>query len=449
MVVVEAKITEISNTMALTNRFSIQYDLLDTRLQTYQGLYQRLLQIQIYGTGEEDNIQPDQGFLSSQVELVEQSILEITNELNTLGGGTANSTERDRLESNLALYRQTYANLVQSYEQVRLAEIQNSTRVELIQVAAPPNAPIRPNIPLNTILGLIVGLMIGGGIAFLIELLDDTVKSPLDISKLGLPILGYIAHIDEDGKYPIAAEQPRSPLSEAFRSLRTNIQFTSVDFPLKSILVTSPAPEDGKSTVVANLATVFAQSQRVVAIIDADLRKPAQHKLFHLSNNGGLTDALVQPDKVVNGMFRSTGVNNVSVLTTGALPPNPAELIESKKMMSILRNIQEQADVVVIDTPPVTAVTDSVILSSRVDGVILVVRPGVTKLAATKYSYEQLQRVGANVIGVVLNDAENKSARYYHYYKGYGEYYGHTSHSKKKKKSISRKISKLTHKQFE
>jgi len=453
MAVVEGKIAEISDQMVQTNRFSIQYDLLGTRLNTYQGLYQRLLQIQIFGTGDDGSIQPDHDYLTAQVELIKQSILEITKELNALGGGSTDSTERDRLESTLALYRQTYANLVLSYEQVRLAEIQGSTRVELMQIATPPTNPIRPNIPQNTILGFIVGLIIGGGLAFLIEMLDDTVKSPLDISKLGLPILGYIANIDTDGKYPITAEQPRSPISEAFRSLRTNIQFANVDSPLKSLLITSPTPEDGKSRVVANLATVFAQSQRKVAIIDADMRRPKQHKLFHQSNSSGLTNALMQREVNVEGLLRSTGVRNVSLLTTGALPPNPAELIESNKMKQVLQKIQELVDVVIIDTPPVTAVTDSVIMASRVDGVILVVRPGITKLGATKHTHEQLQRVGANVIGVVLNDTEHRGSHYSHYYKGYyngySKYNQYASNPQKKKTTVSKKISNRARKPFD
>ena len=455
LAIIEAKILEISSQMGTFGYpRTAEYDLLDARLSVYKNLYSQLVRDLILSEQEQapasaddefdslvfnGNLSPDVETLSAQLEVAGQRIQEISAQINE-AGGSSDGVERDRLESNLALYRQTYANLVQSYEQVRLAEIQNTSRVDLVQPATAPTVPVRPDVIQNTLLGLLVGLIVGGSVAFLIEMMDDTVKGPGDVlQQLGLPILGYVSHIQEDGQQPITIAQPRSPISEAFRSIRTNIQHSSIDHPIQSILVTSPTPRDGKSTVAANLGVVLAHGDYKVSVIDADMRRPRQHKIFDLPNRRGLTESLVSTEFHVNGFFHhKEGVKNLSILTSGDLPPNPAELVGSDKMRNFIHLMKNNADIIVIDTPPVIAVTDPVILSKRVDGVILVLRPGVTKLAAAIQATEQLKQVGANILGVVLNDSENKANRYYHYYKGdyyrYGKYYDYGSDGEKRRK---------------
>jgi non-specific protein-tyrosine kinase len=205
-------------------------------------------------------------------------------------------------------------------------------------------------------------------------------------------------------------------------------------------MITSPTPKDGKSTISANLGVVLAQGKHKVSLIDADLRRPNQHKIFALTNRHGLTDALIQNGSSVNGQFKATRIDNLTVLTTGDLPPNPAELVGSDRMLEFIRGLQSHADLVLMDTPPVMAVTDPVVLSTKVDGVILVVRPGLTKLNAAIHAAEQLRQVGANLLGVVFNDVENKGARYSQYYKGYyyqyGKYYDYTPDEKKGKLNL-------------
>jgi len=429
---IKAKITEISAEIEAMGYFArgAQYELLKTELSAYQDLYQSLIRDLVLSQNglisETDSgtldVDTENETLSRQLEIAAGRIQELTEEFNTLGGGTDGGVERDRLESNLALYRQTYANLVQSYEQVRLAEIQNTSRVDLVQPAIPPTRPVQPNIVQNTFLGVILGMFVGIGIVFLIETLDDSVKGPEEITKLGLAVLGYIGHMEGEEEYPVTAEQPRSHLAESYRSLRTSIQYASVDRPLVSIMVTSPTPRDGKSTVIANLGVVLAQGGHQVTIIDADLRIPDQHKIFNLPNAYGLTDALIRPDIQVDGNIRKTNVPNLSVLTSGEIPPNPSELMASNRMIDLIRQMAEWKDVLLIDTPPVMAVTDPVILATRVDGVIIVVRPGITKLGAIIHTAEQLNQVGAYILGVVLNDVENVSKRYTISYNGY--YYG-------------------------
>ena len=346
---------------------------------------------------------------------------------------TANGrAERDRLEASLSQQGQTYASLLQSYEQVRLTEAQTTSTVVLQEPAIAPSSPIRPRTATNTALASVVGLMLAVGVVFLIEALDDTLRTPEDVTRhLDLPVLGVIAtHDIVDGK-PVAAYRPRSQIAEAFRSLRTNLDFASVDHPLKTIMVTSPSPEEGKSTVAANLALVIAQSERKVALVDADMRRPRVHKILGLPNRFGVSSLFIMRQVHLDGALRPSEIPNLFTLTSGKIPPNPAELLGSAKMGEILEQIKSLVDVVVIDTPPVLAVTDSSVLSTRLDGVLVVLKPGVTKLAAARQAVEQLRRVGAPLLGVVLNKVSLTRSRYnyqnykgYQYYYAYPEYYG-------------------------
>jgi non-specific protein-tyrosine kinase len=352
---------------------------------------------------------------------MDRQIQENNAALAALEEDSENRAERDRLETNRVQYGQTYAYLLQSYEQVRLAEAQSTSNVVQAEAATPPRAPVRPRTLTNTVAAGVLGLVFGAGLAFLIETLDDTLRSPEEVTReLGLPILGVIARIAYKQETPVTLAEPRSPVSEAFRALRTNIQFASVDRPLHALLVTSPSPAEGKSSISANLAVVMAQNERRVILLEGDLRRPRTHELFDVTNWLGLSDLFVRAHIDLDGTVKKTGLVGLSILTSGGLPPNPSELLGSEKMVGILTKLKEQADFVVIDSPPVLAVTDAAVLAPRVDGVILVVKPGVTKLAASKQAVEQLRRVGANLVGVVLNEVEFKRSRYaYYHYRGY------------------------------
>lgn len=379
--------------------------------------------------------------LSSQLSQLDQQIQTTLSAINSLGDSAEDKAERDRLDTLLTQYRQTYASLLQSYESVRLAEASSTSNVVQIETATPSDSPIRPRTTRNTIFGAIVGFFIGVGLVVLIDVMDDTLNPENVTRELGLPVLGIIARHHTENNTPIVQSQPRSPISEAFRSLRTNIQFASVDLPVRSLLVTSPSPKDGKSTIAVNLGASLAQSGHRVAIIDADLRRPQVHKRLNLSNRQGLSGIFVQQNVVLNGAFQKTHIENLSVLTSGAIPPNPSELLGSEKMLQILHQVEEQADFVLLDTPPVTAVTDAAVLAPRVDGVLLVVKPGITKLAACRQTLEQLQRVGANVLGVVLNDVDWKRSRYrYSYYRGYYSTYEMYYGDDEKGKSSTKKV---------
>ncbi len=378
--------------------------------------------------------------LSSQLNQLDQQIQSTLNAINALSDTAEDKAERDRLDTLLTQYRQTYASLLQSYESVRLAEASSTSNVVQIEAATPSEIPIRPRTTRNTIMGAIFGLIIGVGLVILIDIMDDTLNPEHVTRQLGLPVLGVIARHHTENDVPIVQAQPRSPISEAFRALRTNIQFASVDVPVRSIVITSPSPKDGKSMTAVNLGVSLAQSGHRVAIIDADLRRPQVHKRLNLSNRHGISAIFVQPNVVLNGALRKTDIENLSVITSGAIPPNPSELLGSEKMLEILRQVEEQADFILLDTPPVTAVTDAAVLAPRVDGVLLVVKPGITKLAACKQTIEQLERVGANILGVVLNDVEWKRSRYrYSYYRGYYSTYDMYYGSEEKAKPNGKK----------
>lgn len=227
----------------------------------------------------------------------------------------------------------------------------------------------------------------------------------------------------------ITFEQSKSPISEAYRTLRTNVQFTGVDSETKKIMITSSGPREGKSTTAANLAVSIAQSGKSVLLIDADMRNPTQHKLFGLSNEEGLSVSLVQ-DQDFQAYIKETAVPGVSLLSGGPIPPNPAELVGSKRMKRLIEVLSEQFDVVLIDTPPIIAVTDAAIIAQEVDGVILVLASGEVNKEFAKRAKAHLDKVGAKILGAVLNKADMKTSEYHYYY-----YYHGSDDSTKKQKS--------------
>ncbi|MHB8126284.1 MAG: CpsD/CapB family tyrosine-protein kinase [Desulfitobacteriaceae bacterium] len=217
----------------------------------------------------------------------------------------------------------------------------------------------------------------------------------------------------------ITLEQSKSPISEAYRTLRTNVQFTSVDSETKKILITSSGPREGKSITAANLAVSIAQTGKSVLVIDVDMRNPTQHKIFGFDNKEGLSVALVQ-DQDNRKYFRETGVPGLMVMTAGPIPPNPAELVGSKRMKRLVKEVSEEFDFVIFDSPPVIAVTDAAILAQEVDGVILVLASGEVNKDYALRAKEQLDKVGAKILGAVLNKVDMKSNEYYYYYHYYG-----------------------------
>jgi non-specific protein-tyrosine kinase len=293
--------------------------------------------------------------------------------------------------------------------------------------AIPVYSPIRPRTMANTLLAAVVGAMLAVGIILLVEYLDDTVKTPEDLASVtDLSTLGAIADIEgrTDRDRLVTLLTPRSAISEAYRMLRTNIQFAAVDGQVKSIMVTSSGSGEGKSTTAANLAIVMAQTGRRVILIDADLRRPIQHRLFELPNSKGLTMALLDLNAPPKEHLQVTPVPGLQVMTSGAIPPNPAELLGSQRQADLLADLEKEADLIILDSPPVLTVADALVLAPRVGGVLLVVEVGSTRRGAIQKAVDALLHADARLLGVALNRLTlRRSAYYYHYYQQYYRQY--------------------------
>lgn len=236
----------------------------------------------------------------------------------------------------------------------------------------------------------------------------------------------------------ISHNNPKSPVSEAYRVLRTNIQYSSIDKPIKTILVTSSGPSEGKTTTIANTAITFAQSGSRVLLIDADLRKPRVHKVFNLSNKVGLSNLLATRGDY-NDFVYNTDIPNLTILPCGTIPPNPSELLSSMAMKNFLADMSQVFDMVFIDAPPVGAVTDAAILAAVVDGTVLVASSGIVASYALERAKELLDKVNANILGVVLNRMKKSHDQNYGYY-----YYDYNNSEEDNDKPTKTKKSKLS-----
>jgi non-specific protein-tyrosine kinase len=326
--------------------------------------------------------------------------------------------EATRLETGLLGYRNTLATLQQDYHQMRLAAARSVRDVVITETAEVPKKPEANHRMLFTALAGVVGTMLAVGVAFLSEYLDDTIKTAEDISRaLGVTTLGTIGLMSRGDGEVAMVSRPFSAAAEAFRVLRTNIRFSSVDRPLHTLLVTSANASEGKSTVLANLAVASAQAGLRVVAVDGDLRRPRQHQVFGLDAGlEGLTETLLEGG--LNGRLCPIAVEGLSILPSGELPPNPTEMLASHRMAELLRDLSEQADVVMIDGPPLMPVADAAALARMVDGVVLVIHSGKTRRGAARLAVESLRQVEANLIGAVLNAVPTRmDSRYYRYYK--------------------------------
>jgi polysaccharide biosynthesis transport protein len=359
---------------------------------------------------------------------VDSTQAEITQTQSQIDDLTANSyrtaaqdQELQTLESRIVSLRATYAALLPNL---------NSNSSNLLTIVEPAVAPLAPSSPktlLNVILALVLGLLVAVGIAFLVEYLDDTITSSDEVQEVtGLPTLGVVPVMKGDSKrkelYRLETLlNPRSAVAETYRALRSNIEFACVDDPLRTLLVTSALPKEGKTTTAGNLAIVFAQAGRRVLLVDADLRKPGVHTLFNLPNQHGLTTLFRDEAATVASVSQETEVDKLRVITSGALPPNPAELLGSKRWHAILEHLKAEADLVILDSPPLQAVTDPALLAAVVDGTIYVVHARRTRRGAVRQGYAALARSGGKILGVAMNRL--KQREYDQYYYAYSSYY--------------------------
>jgi non-specific protein-tyrosine kinase len=309
-----------------------------------------------------------------------------------------------------------------NYSAFRASQQQNLETVSIATAASEPTIPTSPKVLLNTGVGAIAGLLIGFAMVALLEYLDQGVKSAEDVvERLGLPCLAVIPrYASKDGGRATPADK-LAGANEAYRRLRTSILFTSPDAPLRSIAITSVRSGEGKSQTAANLAVSLASTEKRVLLIDGDMRRPSLHRVFNRPLFGGMSELIlaVQPGErlALNGAH-ATSHNNLTLITSGTIPPNPSELLSSTRSALLLRALESQFDVTVIDTPPIDAVSDALTLAAEASGTVLVLEAGRTNVADATKTLDALRSVGAQVLGVVLNKArERRDADYYYYYR--------------------------------
>ncbi len=331
-------------------------------------------------------------------------------------------TRVDLLTSQLALYRNQLGTL-------SVLEVDPG---EVIQPAELPLEPASPNHLRNGLLALAVGLALGVGFAFLRERLDDQLRGREDLEQaVGAPALAVIPHVKEWKRRQDALlaclEAPQGPAAEAYRTVRTNLQFLGRDGGLRILTVTSPTSDEGKTATAANLAVVLAQAGKRVVALDCDLRKPRLARFFGLEREPGLTDVLAGEVALVQALQPVREVGPLLVLASGPIPGNPTELLDSEEMDRLLAEVRgaAAADFVILDTPPVLAVSDALTLVPRSDGVLVVADASTTTRTALREAREALEQVGGRIVGGVLNNLDAARARYYPGYYRYSYAYGY------------------------
>lgn len=294
-------------------------------------------------------------------------------------------------------------------------------KATIVDPANKPGAPVSPNPKRNLALGLILGLLLGAGIAVLRETLDSTIKSSKQLDDLiDAPVLGAIGFDSAAVDTPLVTSlDTYAPRTEAFRVLRTNLQFVDPDQDHKVFVVTSSLPSEGKTTTAVNLALVLAEGGERVVLIEADLRRPKVSEYLRLEQSVGLTTVLVGRVELKDAL-QPTSHPNLTVLASGATPPNPAELLKSKAMSGLLQELREEFDIVLIDSPPLLPVTDGALIAAQVDGALLVVRHGKTTVDQVGAAQDRLESVGAHTAGVILSMVKSSSSDAYGYGYGYG-----------------------------
>ncbi len=356
-----------------------------------------------------------------------------------------------RLERDRTVLAETYMLMRQKLEEAKITQASQLGKVRIVDKALPPNNREKPNSKLNVLMGFIFGLGMGVGFAFIMEYLDNTIKSVEELERKGLTVLGIIPSIGE-AKYQkrakrkkqqdseeaskqqnikhmqrrlITQEDPKSPISEAYRSLRTSIMYSSPDKEIKSIVVSSAGPGEGKTTTISNLAITYANLGKKTLLIDADLRRPVVHRVFGLDKDNGLTRYLASGLDEYHSLIQKTDVPNLYVITAGIVPPNPSELLGSKKMAELIDSLEQEFDMVCLDSPPLVAVTDATLISKEIDELILVAKSGGTDKNAFARTLQALNNVDVPLAGIVLNGvtSRNSYGSYYYYYQYY-HYYG-------------------------
>ena len=355
--------------------------------------------------------------------------------------------EFSRLQRNNIVLNQNYSLLRQKLEEAKINVASQVGKVQIVDYSRLPGSTGQ-NHKRTILMGLIFGLGLGIFLAFGLEFLDNTIKTPHDIERKSLSVLGIIPSIGKEivnkqrffsfnsgllsrsktshglKRRLITREDPRSPVSEAYRSLRTSLLYTSADKKIKSILISSAGPGEGKTTTVANLAITYANLGKKTILIDTDLRRPVVHKVLDLNKEPGITDYLSGAKDDFNSLVQSTSIENLYVVPSGIIPPNPSELLGSKRMSDLLKRLEKDWDMILLDSPPLVAVTDATMVSKEIDQIVMVVKVGQTDKKAFDHTITSLRNVDAPLGGIILNAVTHKNSygSYYYYYQYYHYY---------------------------
>ncbi|MBN1150812.1 polysaccharide biosynthesis tyrosine autokinase [candidate division WOR-3 bacterium] len=425
--------------------------------------------METYGAGPVDPVWSSviQDYVITEVELasyrakfeaLNRTILTIQSELDSLPSEIA---EFERVYRMVEVEKQTYTLLLQKLQEAKISEATQAGKISLVDSAMTPMRPISSKRKKNVIIAGFIGIVIGFSLAFVLDKLDTTLRYPDEIeTSLKIKLLGMIPTISEpkstDSHNVLSTEKsiqnslvvhvsPKSPVSEAYRTIRTNLMFSSIDKKLRSITVASALPKEGKSTTAANIAVTFAQQGIKTVLVDTDMRRPVLHNVFSADRTPGLVDYLFELTKIEE-VLKPTEVENLSLIPCGTIPPNPSEVIASEKMNFLIEKGLENFDFIVFDSPPILAVTDAVILSKKTEGTVLVVRAEKTDREAAKAAIKSLRNIEAEIKGAVFNSVDMTGKYGYgYYYRYYYQYqYGHDGEGvDSAKKNLMQKIKKF------
>lgn len=365
--------------------------------------------------------------LQAQLDAAQQQITDVTAQIDQLESSTAadtpdGQTQLSSLRVTLSQAQVVYGDLLSQQQSMDLAEAALQSRVTVWEQARVPTTPYEPRTMLYTLLAVVAGLIIAVASIALLEYLDNTVKSEQDILDLvGVPMLAEVRVVPKllqgrDQLYVL--NRPASAASEAIRLLRTNLEFASASKEVSVLLVSSAGPSEGKSTVTANLAAAMAGAGLVTVVIDADLRRPTQHRIFDLPNDRGLTSLLTHPSQPWSWAAAEVIPGRLFVVPSGPQPPNPSDLLSTERMRRLIEDLRSTVDLVIVDSPPLLAAADALVLAPHTDGVLLLSRAGQTRRDALKRAVGTLRNGSIRVIGTVLNGQSSSSDTGY-YYAGY------------------------------
>ena len=408
-------------------------DLVNVYVETFVEARRQQRVDELLAAGAEIQAQIDE--LDAEAAEIRQPLTDIEAQLAADPDDDTLAAQRDALESQLASELATIASRIGFYEQQLedlelTAGITSSGGAQVLTPAEAEDDPVSPQPLRDAAIALVLGLVLGVGIAFLLDNLDERIRGLGDLERAapGLPVLAVVAESERrvGPSYVAARDEPRSPTAEAFRSLRTAVKFAALDKPVRVVQITSPAAGEGKTTTAANLAMALAQGGDRVAVVCCDLRRPALHERFDLAHTPGFTDVLVGDVPLSEALRRYHG--SMMVLPAGSHAPNPSELLSTSRAASVITALAEEFDLVVIDTTPVLPVTDALVVSRLADATLVVIDARSTRRNSLRRTFQLLDQVNAPTLGLVLNGVSEDSAYAYEYGYGYASY-GPTSAS--------------------